>query len=89
MITNLYAGRRTLVLEAFTPGQWLRTVREEEVTSAMVVPTMLARIIDAAEDRSVPVPAVAVLRRRPDAGRAHRAGAAGVGTRSVSSTRTG
>ena len=54
VITNLYAGRRTLVLEAFTPGQWLRVVREEEVTSAMVVPTMLARIIDCDEDRSVP-----------------------------------
>ena len=54
VITNLYAGRRTLVLESFTAGQWLRLVREEEVTSAMVVPTMLARIIDAAEDRSVP-----------------------------------
>ena len=54
VITNLYAGRRTLVLEAFTPGEWLRVVREEEVTSAMVVPTMLARIIDCDEDRSVP-----------------------------------
>jgi acyl-CoA synthetase (AMP-forming)/AMP-acid ligase II len=54
VITNLYAGRRTLVLEAFTPGEWLRTVREEDVSSAMVVPTMLARIIDSEEDRSVP-----------------------------------
>jgi acyl-CoA synthetase (AMP-forming)/AMP-acid ligase II len=42
------------VLEAFTPGEWLRTVREEEVSSAMVVPTMLARIIDSEQDRSVP-----------------------------------
>ena len=54
VITNLYAGRRTLVLEAFTPGEWLRTVREEAVSSAMVVPTMLARIIDGDDDRSVP-----------------------------------
>ena len=54
VITNLYAGRRTLVLEAFTPAQWLHTVREEGVTGAMVVPTMLARIIDCEEDRSVP-----------------------------------
>jgi acyl-CoA synthetase (AMP-forming)/AMP-acid ligase II len=54
VITNLYAGRRTLVLESFTPGEWLRTVREEAVTSAMVVPTMLARIIDSEEERSVP-----------------------------------
>jgi len=60
VITNLYAGRRTLVLEAFAPGEWLRTVREEEVSSAMVVPTMLARIIDSEEDRSVPT-----LRGRP------------------------
>ncbi len=54
VITNLYAGRRTLVLEAFAPGEWLRTVREEEVSSAMVVPTMLARIIEGGGDRSVP-----------------------------------
>jgi hypothetical protein len=54
VITNLYAARRALVLEAFTPDQWLRTVREEEVTGAMVVPTMLARIIDGAGDKSVP-----------------------------------
>jgi acyl-CoA synthetase (AMP-forming)/AMP-acid ligase II len=54
VLTNLYAGRRTLVLEGFTPGQWLRTVREEEVTSAMVVPTMLARILGCDDDRSVP-----------------------------------
>jgi acyl-CoA synthetase (AMP-forming)/AMP-acid ligase II len=54
VITNLYAGRRTLVLEAFTPGEWLHAVRQEGVTSAMVVPTMLARIMDSAEDKSVP-----------------------------------
>ena len=54
VITNLYAGRRALVLETFTPGQWLRTVREEQVTGAMVVPTMLARIIECDEDKSVP-----------------------------------
>lgn len=54
VITNLYAGRRTLVLEAFSANDWLRTVREEGVTSAMVVPTMLARIIDSDGDRSMP-----------------------------------
>lgn len=54
VITNLYAGRRTFVLDAFTPKQWLAAVREEEVTSAMVVPTMLARIIDYDGDKSVP-----------------------------------
>ncbi|MCD4524240.1 class I adenylate-forming enzyme family protein [Nocardioides sp. cx-173] len=54
VITNLYAGRRTLVLESFTAQEWLQTVQEQAVTSAMVVPTMLARIIDSAGDAPVP-----------------------------------
>ncbi|MCE3552926.1 long-chain fatty acid--CoA ligase [Pseudonocardia sp. RS11V-5] len=45
-LTNLYAGRRVLVLESFTPAGWIELVRREEVTNAMVVPTMLARIMD-------------------------------------------
>jgi len=55
VLTNLYAGRRFLVLPSFTPVEWLRLVREQEVTNAMVVPTMLARIMDEPGlDRSVP-----------------------------------
>ncbi|MFC9978508.1 class I adenylate-forming enzyme family protein [Gordonia sp. NPDC127522] len=54
VITNLYAGRRTLVLEQFAPDEWLRTVRDEGVTNALVVPTMLARIVDSAADKQVP-----------------------------------
>jgi len=46
VISNLYAGRRTIVLEQFQPEQWLSTVREEAVTNALVVPTMLQRIIE-------------------------------------------
>lgn len=55
VLTNLYAGRRSLTLEQFTPDGWLGLVREERVTNAMVVPTMLARIMDTdGLDRSVP-----------------------------------
>jgi acyl-CoA synthetase (AMP-forming)/AMP-acid ligase II len=53
-ITNLYAGRRTLVLERFTPAEWLQLAREEEITNALVVPTMLARIVEADEDKTLP-----------------------------------
>jgi acyl-CoA synthetase (AMP-forming)/AMP-acid ligase II len=53
-ITNLYAGRRCIVLDQFTGAEWLNIVRAEEVTHALVVPTMLARIVDVAGDRSVP-----------------------------------
>src|SRR3954452_9067275 len=53
-LTNLFAGRRVLVLESFDPVAWLELVRREGVTSAMVVPTMLARLVEADTDRSVP-----------------------------------
>src|SRR2546427_6246880 len=54
VIANLYAGRRALVLEQFTPKEWLDLVRGEGVTNALVVPTMLKRILDAEGDLSVP-----------------------------------
>lgn len=55
VLTNLYSGRRVLTLEQFTPEQWLTLVREQRITNAMVVPTMLARMMDAPGlDRSVP-----------------------------------
>ncbi|WP_405975881.1 fatty acid--CoA ligase family protein [Streptomyces sp. NBC_00988] len=55
VLTNLYAGRRTLTLDQFTPEGWLALVREQRITHAMVVPTMLARLMDTAGlDRSVP-----------------------------------
>ncbi|MFJ9127720.1 class I adenylate-forming enzyme family protein [Streptomyces sp. NPDC102340] len=55
VLTNLYAGRRALTLEHFTPDGWLTLVREQQVTHAMVVPTMLARIMDGGGlDRTVP-----------------------------------
>ncbi len=55
VITNLFAGRRTIVLQQFAPAEWLELVRGEGVTNALVVPTMLARIMDAGEvDLAVP-----------------------------------
>ncbi|MCT9077457.1 class I adenylate-forming enzyme family protein [Streptomyces fulvoviolaceus] len=55
VLTNLYAGRRLVVLDAFSPTRWLELVRAEGVTNAMVVPTMLARLMEEPESRrSVP-----------------------------------
>ena len=45
-LTNLYAGRRMVYLPNFDPAAWLDIVAREKVTGAMVVPTMLARIVD-------------------------------------------
>jgi acyl-CoA synthetase (AMP-forming)/AMP-acid ligase II len=54
VLTNLYTGRRVVSLPAFDPADWLATVRAEQITHAMVVPTMLARIIAAGADGAVP-----------------------------------
>ncbi|MGX9882889.1 class I adenylate-forming enzyme family protein [Streptomyces sp. NPDC002276] len=45
LLTNLYSGRRLVYLSAFDAGEWLETARRERVTHALVVPTMLARIV--------------------------------------------
>jgi acyl-CoA synthetase (AMP-forming)/AMP-acid ligase II len=46
IFTNVYAGRRMVHLPDFSPSAWLELARTEKVSSAMVVPTMLARIVD-------------------------------------------
>jgi acyl-CoA synthetase (AMP-forming)/AMP-acid ligase II len=46
LLSNLFAGRRLVYLRAFDASVWLDTVRSEGVTHAMVVPTMLARVVD-------------------------------------------
>jgi len=45
LLSNLYTGRRVVYLAAFDAAGWLETVRRERVTHAMLVPTMLARIV--------------------------------------------
>ncbi len=49
-VSNVYAGRRVVHLAAFSPEAWLETVREEEITHALVVPTMLARVVEHLEE---------------------------------------
>jgi acyl-CoA synthetase (AMP-forming)/AMP-acid ligase II len=45
ILSSVYAGRRIVQLDAFEPSAWVRLVNEESVTHAMVVPTMLTRIL--------------------------------------------
>ena len=50
ILTAVYGGRRLYQLPAFEPGEWVRTVREQNITHAMVVPTMMGRILDVLAD---------------------------------------
>lgn len=61
VLTNLYSGRRLVYLDPFDPAQWLETVRREGVTHAMVVPTMLARIVEHLGDAPAGVPSLRAL----------------------------
>ncbi|HKH03766.1 MAG TPA: class I adenylate-forming enzyme family protein [Acidimicrobiales bacterium] len=47
LLTSVYGGRRLVQLPSFDPAAWVTAAREQHVTHAMVVPTMLARILDA------------------------------------------
>ena len=46
LLSNFYAGRRMNYLSAFTPEDWVDLVSRDGITNVMLVPTMLARIVD-------------------------------------------
>ncbi len=46
VVSNVYSARRIVYLPTFTPEAWLATVQAESITHAMVVPTMLARVVE-------------------------------------------
>ena len=46
MLSNLFAGRRLVYLQSFSAQAWLEVVEREAITHAMVVPTMLSRVVD-------------------------------------------
>ncbi|MEO8693111.1 MAG: class I adenylate-forming enzyme family protein [Acidimicrobiales bacterium] len=53
ILSSVYAGRRIVQLPSFTAADWVETARREGVTHAMVVPTMLARIVDHIETHDI------------------------------------
>lgn len=61
ILTNVYAGRRMVYLAAFDPAGWLDIAEREQVTSAMVVPTMLDSIVKELGDRQASVPSLRSL----------------------------
>jgi len=46
ILSSVYAGRRIVQLETFDAESWVRLANDEQITHAMVVPTMLTRIVD-------------------------------------------
>jgi acyl-CoA synthetase (AMP-forming)/AMP-acid ligase II len=55
-MSNLYAGRKMVYLPVFDAREWIRLIRDEHVTTATVVPTMLDRIVTALQAEPVELP---------------------------------
>jgi acyl-CoA synthetase (AMP-forming)/AMP-acid ligase II len=49
VLSSLFSGRRVVYLPAFDAKEWVDIARRERVTQAMVVPTMLERIVNEIE----------------------------------------
>jgi len=62
ILSNVYAGRRIVQLPTFDADDWVALVRAESVTSAMVVPTMLTRIVEVLNAEGPDGPGLPTLR---------------------------
>ncbi len=49
VLSAMFTGRRLVYLEQFDPESWVETADRERITHAMVVPTMLHRVLDEAD----------------------------------------
>jgi acyl-CoA synthetase (AMP-forming)/AMP-acid ligase II len=58
VLSSLYSGRRIMYLPTFDAAEWVAVATSERITHAMVVPTMLGRILDAVEAVGAAPPAL-------------------------------
>jgi acyl-CoA synthetase (AMP-forming)/AMP-acid ligase II len=58
LLSAIYSGRRVVHLRSFEPHAWIETARTERITHAMMVPTMLARVVDVLRSDSAGLPAL-------------------------------
>jgi long-chain acyl-CoA synthetase len=61
MCSSIYSGRRIVQLPNFQAEEWVETARREEITHAMVVPTMLARIVEILEKDGAGLPTMRAM----------------------------
>lgn len=61
VLTGTYCGRRIVYLHAFAPDAWVQIAHVEKITHAMVVPTMLGRILDHIEKTGIALPHLRAL----------------------------
>ncbi len=52
ILSSVYSGRHVVQLPNFTADKWIELARVHKITTAFVVPTMLARIVESLEGES-------------------------------------
>jgi|SRR5829696_833138 len=58
VLSSVFAGRRIVYLPAFDTEAWVTAAAEHGISQAMVVPTMLNRILDEVARRGITLPAL-------------------------------
>ncbi|MEM7096242.1 MAG: class I adenylate-forming enzyme family protein [Actinomycetota bacterium] len=61
ILSSVYAGRRVVQLPNFDADAWIDAVADENITHAMVVPTMLARIVERLAERGDQLPSLRAM----------------------------
>jgi acyl-CoA synthetase (AMP-forming)/AMP-acid ligase II len=61
LLSNIYSGRRIVYLQQFSAADWLEHARAEQITHAMLVPTMLVRILDELDAGGEPPPSLRAI----------------------------
>lgn len=61
VLSSFFAARRMVYLDSFDAQNWVDTAAREKITQAMVVPTMMQRILDALPPEPEPLPGLRSL----------------------------
>ena len=61
ILTSVYAGRRIVYLPDFDAKEWVRAAAGEAITQAMVVPTMLGRVLGCLDEEDVELGSLRLL----------------------------
>jgi acyl-CoA synthetase (AMP-forming)/AMP-acid ligase II len=56
VLSNVYRGRRLVLMPHFDAAEWLALAAHERATHAMLVPTMLVRLLEEMETSATPFP---------------------------------
>jgi acyl-CoA synthetase (AMP-forming)/AMP-acid ligase II len=61
MLPAIYGGRTLLMMRQFELKEWMETVQKERATRAMLVPTMLKRIVDSPDFKEYDLSSLSVI----------------------------